>query len=485
MPSYGFIAEHPRPTAVPMVELAFSIGRLSVALLLVGLNGFFVAAEFAFVRVRATSVDQLVAEGRPGAGALEAVMSDLDNYLAVTQLGITLASLGLGWAGEPAIAALIEPALGSVLPASAVHLVAVGIGFGIITFLHVVFGELAPKTFAIARTERLSLFLAPPMRLCYYLFYPGIVVFNGAANGFTGLLGVEPASESDETLGEAEIRRVLARSGEAGDVDPAEVAMIDRVFELDDIAVRQVMVPRPDVVSLPADATLAAIREAVFESGHTRYPVVEADDPNQIVGFLDVKDVLRAGEDATQASEDTMRADEDTMRAGEEAPDGTTTTPSTTAGDLAREIHVVPETTAIGDLLVQFKNDRQQMAAVVDEWGAFEGIVTVEDVVEAVVGDLSDAFDVAAREPAIHREGAAVDVDGAVTITTLNDTLGLSVDETGVDTVGGLVLSRLDRVAEPGDSVDIAGHTAEVTAVDGARISTVRIHDPTDEPAEE
>ncbi|KPN31980.1 putative Mg2+ and Co2+ transporter CorB [Halolamina pelagica] len=184
-----------------MVDLALSLGRLALALFLVVLNGFFVAAEFAFVRVRATSVEQLADEGRAGAGALQDVMTDLDNYLAVTQLGITLASLGLGWAGEPAIASLLEPVLGSVLPPALVHLVAIAIGFSIITFLHVVFGELAPKTFAIARTERLSLLLAPPMKLFYLLFYPGIVVFNGAANAFTSGLGVPPASESDETLG--------------------------------------------------------------------------------------------------------------------------------------------------------------------------------------------------------------------------------------------------------------------------------------------
>ena len=434
-----------------MVEVALSVGRLLVALFLVGLNGFFVAAEFAFVRVRATSVEQLVEEGRAGAGALQDVMGDLDNYLAVTQLGITLASLGLGWAGEPAIASLLEPVLGSVLPPATVHLVAVGVGFAIITFLHVVFGELAPKTFAIARTERLSLLLAPPMKLCYYLFYPGIVVFNGAANAFTNLLGVEPASESDETLGEREIRRVLARSGEAGDVDVGEVAMIERVFELDDTPVRQVMVPLPDVVSIPADASLPAVRETVFEAEHTRYPVVEADDPTQVVGVLDVKDLLRASED----------------------PDAD----ATTAGDLAREILVVPETTTINDLLLQFQADSQQMAAVIDEWGAFEGIATVEDVVEAVVGDLRDRFD-AAEGPSIRQRGdGGFDIDGDVAISAANDALDAEFEHDAVETVGGLVLSRLDRAPELGDSVELDGYVAEVTSVDGTRISTVRIHE--------
>ena len=438
-----------------MVDLGPSLLRLLFALFLVVLNGFFVAAEFAFVRVRATSVEQLVEEGRSGAGSLQDVMTDLDNYLAVTQLGITLASLGLGWAGEPAIASLLEPLLESVLPASLIHLVAIAVGFSIITFLHVVFGELAPKTFAIAQTERFSLYLAPPMKLFYYLFYPGIVVFNGAANAFTSLLGVPPASESDETLGEREIRRVLARAGEAGDVDAAEVAMIDRVFELDDTSVREVMAPLPDVVSVPADATLVELRETVFESGHTRYPVVEADDPTQVVGFVDVKDVLRASEEADAET--------------------------TTAGDIAREILVVPETTAINDLLLQFRGEHQQMAAVIDEWGSLEGIATVEDVVEAVVGDLRDEFDTDEREPSVHqRSDGGFDADGSVPLSAVNDVLDLALDHEAVETVGGFVLSRLDRAPEPGDSIDVPRHTIEVTGVDGTRISTVRIYERDD-----
>ncbi|WP_353634093.1 hemolysin family protein [Halobacterium sp. NMX12-1] len=438
-----------------MAELGISVAKFLFALFLVVLNGFFVAAEFAFVRVRATSVEQLAEEGRAGAGALQDVMTDLDNYLAVTQLGITLASLGLGWAGEPAVAALIEPVLGSLLPATLVHLVAVAIGFSVITFLHVVFGELAPKTFAIAQTERFSLYLAPPMKFFYYLFYPGIVVFNGAANRFTHMLGVPPASESDETLGEREIRRVLAQSGEEGDVDVAEVAMIERVFELDDTAVREVMVPQPDVVSVPADATLSDLRETVFEAGHTRYPVVEADDPTQVIGFVDVKDVLRASE----------------------RDDGTT------AGDIARDVLVVPETTTINDLLVQFRSEHQQMAAVIDEWGAFEGIATVEDVVEAVVGDLRDGFDVDDREPSIRRrEDGSYDIDGGVSLADVNDVLGAEFEHAAVETVAGLVLDRLDRGPEVGDSVAVDGYEFEVTSVEGSRIATLRISEPdTDE----
>jgi CBS domain containing-hemolysin-like protein len=438
----------------PMVNVALSVGQLAIALFLVVLNGFFVAAEFAFVRIRGTSVDQLAENGRTGAGSLQTVMGNLDNYLAVTQLGITLASLGLGWVGEPAVASLLEPVLAPLLPASLIHLVAFAVGFSIITFLHVVFGELAPKTLAIARTQTLSLALAPPMIFFYYLFYPGIIVFNGTANAFTSLLGVPAATEADETLGEGEIRRVLAQSGEEGEIDTTEVAMIERVFDLDDTVVREVMVPRPDVVSVSTDATLSDLRETVFEAGHTRYPVLDADDSDQVVGFVDVKDVLRASEDGDAA----------------------------TASDIARDIVVVPETTTISDLLIQFREDRQQMAAVIDEWGSFEGIATVEDVVEAVVGDLRDDFDVDEREHSIHeRDDGEYDVDGGVPIVTVNDTLDTDFESDEVGTIGGLVLSRLDRAPTVGDSVEIAGCVLEVTGIDGTRISTVRIREG-DEP---
>ncbi|MFW6436185.1 MAG: hemolysin family protein [Halococcoides sp.] len=422
-----------------MVDLVFATGRLLIALVLVALNGFFVASEFALVRVRSTSVEQLVAEGATGSGALAGIMENLDNYLAVTQLGITLASLGLGWAGEPAIASLLEPIIGSIVPSSLVHLLSFAIAFGTITFLHVVFGELAPKTVAIAEAERLSLLVAPPLTLCYLLFYPGIVVFNGTANLFTSLIGIPPASETDESLEERELRRVLARSGEAGHVDAGEVKMIERVFDLDEVDVRSIMVPRPDVTALAPDDSIDEVRSIVEETGHTRYPVVDGED---VLGFVDAKDLLTADPGTVE--------------------------------ELIREMPVVGETTTVRELLIAFRDRNQQVAAVVDEWGGFDGWVTVEDAVEAIVGDIFDQFDDA--EPTIRTGEDATVVDGGVPLSVLDSELGIAIDAPQITTVGGLVLDRLEAPPAVGDRIPLDDREIEVIEVDGVRVSTVRIH---------
>jgi len=429
-----------------MVNLVFSTGQLLLALFLVVLNGFFVASEFALVRIRSTAVDRLVEAGRPGSAALRTAVDNLDDYLATTQLGITIASLGLGWVGEPAVAALIEPVLEPVLPAGTLHLVAFALGFGIITFLHVVFGELAPKTIAIQRAERLALLVAPPMRVFYYLFVPGIVVFNGTANGFTKLLGIEPASETEETLGEEELLMILARSGRQGRIDRDEVEMIERVFDLDDVTARTVLIPRPDVMSVEPDTTLPAIRDLVNEEGHTRYPVIDEED--RIHGFVDVKDVLASVDDREWES--------------------------TTAGEVARDLTVVPETVAVDELLARLQEEQNQMAAVIDEWGAVEGIVTIEDLVEELVGEIHDEFDAPESVPSITRiADGSYAIDGGVPISRVNDDLDVAFDSGSTETIAGLVLDQLGRAPEVGDRVETGGFVLEVTDVDGTRISQV------------
>ena len=436
-----------------MADIASALPRIALALFLVFLNGFFVAAEFAFVRLRSASVETLVSEGGRSAAIVGEATSNLDDYLAVSQLGITISSLGLGWIGEPAVAVLVDPLLESFLPPSAVHAASVAVGFGIITFLHVVYGELAPKTLAIQRAKQIALIVAIPMKAFYYLFVPGIVVFNGTANLSTRLVGVSPASETDEIHTEGEILSILSEAGEAGEVDAEEVEMIERVFSLDDTAVREIMKPRPDVTSIPADTPLSDLRSMAVRAEYTRYPVVDGES-EEVIGYVDVKDILRTSESIDEATE------------------------TVTARDLARDVVVVPETLRVDELLAEFQSEQRQMAVVIDEWGAFEGLVTVEDVVEEVVGDIRDQFDLREPDPSIEAlDDGGYAVDGSVSLGEVNETLDASLESDEVETVGGFVLSRLGRAPELGDSVEADGYLLRVDAVDGARVTAVVVRE--------
>ncbi|WP_254523943.1 hemolysin family protein [Natrinema caseinilyticum] len=446
-----------------MVDLAFSVGRLLFAFFLVFLNGFFVAAEFAYVRIRSTQIESLVEEGRSSAKLVQEAEENLDDYLATTQLGITIASLGLGWVGEPAIAALLEPVLGSVLPAGSIHLVSIAIGFSVITFLHVVFGELAPKTLAIADAERIALLVAAPMKFFYYVFIPGIVVFNGTANFFTRLIGVEPASERDESHSEEEILRIVSRSGEQGAVDMAEAEMVEAIFDLSETVAREVMVPRPDVVTVSADMPLAELRTVASSGSYTRFPVVDEEADEPVVGFVHAKDVLHAIETADRAAEPSN---------GEP-----------TAHDLARDVLYVPETRRIDEILAEFRRRNVQLAVVIDEWGAFEGILTIEDIIEQVVGEIQDEFDIAELEPSIDELATGrYGMDGGVSLAGVNETLETNFESQAFDTIGGLVLSRLGRAPEVGDSIEADGYELTVDDVDGTRISRVVVAEVAPEP---
>ncbi len=434
-----------------MVDL-ISVGGLLLAFFLVIMNGVFVAAEFAFVKIRPTQVNTLVEQGKPGARLVQEAIQNLDDYLAVSQLGITLSSLGLGWIGEPAVAALIEPVLGEIFPAGTIHLVAFALGFGFITFLHVVFGELAPKTFAIQEAERIAFLVAPLMKFFYYAFVPGIIVFNGTANYFTRLVGVSPASEGEETHTEEEIRMILTRSEETGHIDLDEVEMIEGVFELGDTVAREVMTPRPDVETVPASMPLPELRSVIANGAYTRYLVLD-EGGERPLGFVHAKDLLRAS--------DTGLGEDDTL----------------TARDLAREVLVVPETRRIDEILAEFRTaESGQIAVVIDEWGVLEGIVTIEDILEELVGEIRDEFDTVAQEPVMEqRDDGTYVVSGGVPIHEVNARLDTAFESDEVETIGGLVFSRLGRVPETGDQIEQEGYVLRVDAVEDTRVERLVI----------
>jgi CBS domain containing-hemolysin-like protein len=420
-----------------------------LALFLVALNGLFVAAEFGLVKIRSTQVDGLVREGRRSSGLLKKATDKLDAYLSVCQLGITISSLGLGALGEPAIASLLEPVLAAAgFSEALIHTIAFAVGFGIITFLHVVFGELAPKSVAIARAEGTSLFVAPFMRFFYFLFYPGVVVFNGVANAVVRLFGVPPASESEEEHSEEELRLIISRSTDQGVLNTGEQHMLEGVFELEDTPAREVMVPRPDVVSLPAGMPLRELFSVIASGEHTRYPVHEEGSPDRIVGAVHAKDVMRAVEDGGG-----LRAE---VRAEE----------------VMREVLTVPENRRVDDVLQDLKGHRLHMAIVIDEWGSFEGIITVEDIVEEIVGEIRDEFD--EEDPAVREnQDGSYSMGGGTPIEEANKALNSSFDSGDFSTVGGLVFGHLGHAPKAGDEVRLNGHVLRVEEVVGSRVTRV------------
>ena len=433
-----------------MNGLALDGLMLLLALFLVALNGLFVAAEFALVKIRATQVDRLVREGKTSSGLVEEATNKLDAYLSVSQLGITISSLGLGWIGEPAFAHFLEPLLEPLgVPEGSIHIIAFAAAFGTITFLHVVFGELAPKSVAIARAEATALFVAPFMRAFYYVFWPGIVVFNGTANAVVRLFGIPAASEAEETHSEEELRIIIEQSTRQGVLNTDEEHMLEAVFELEDTRAREIMVPRPDVVALPADTSLQDLILATAGK-HTRYPVFEGTSPDRVVGMVHVKDVLEAIKE-TRSLEANV-----------------------SARDIMRDVLIVPENRRVDELLKDLQKQGLQMAAVIDEWGSFEGIVTMEDIVEEIVGEIRDEFD--EEEPHVERlEDGAYSVDGRISIGEVNEVVGSDFESEDFDTVGGLVLGQLGRAPEVGDEVCLHGYLLRVEEVDGPRVARVRV----------
>jgi CBS domain containing-hemolysin-like protein len=421
--------------------------NLLAALVLVGLNAFFVAAEFALVRVRESRIVQLEQEGSARAGVVRETLRDLDSNLSVCQVGITVASLALGWVGEPAVSHLIEPILGNIGVASdrVVTVVSVAIGFGVITYAHLVFGEQAPKYYSIQRAERVSLWISRPLNLFRLVLRPVVWVVNASTNFILTPWGIRLGEEM-EAHSEEELRIMISSSTASGVLDPEEREYLNNVFDFGDRVAREIMVPRPDIEALPSDAALAELAEKAAFGRYTRYPVYEGDLDN-ILGAVHVKDLFRA------AGEDPENFD---------------------IREVIRECLVVPETKRIEEILREFQTRKLQMAIVIDEWGSVEGLITIEDVLEEIVGEIQDEFD--EGEAAIERiSDNLFAVDGRIPITEVNEHFNLDLPHEDFDTIGGYVLGSLGRPPEAGDSVEADGATLHVKSVDGQRVSMLTL----------
>jgi putative hemolysin len=423
--------------------------RLLAVLALVLANGFFVAAEFSLISVRKTRIDQLLAEGSRMARPVRRALDNPDQFIAATQLGITMASLGLGWIGEPALASLIEPAL-SALPApvsaATSHTLAVAVAFVIITALHIVLGELAPKTVALQYPEKTSLLVAKPTELFLKMFSPFIRMLNGMGWAVVRLFGMKAASGHGLVHSEEELKMLVTASQEAGVLEEDEEQMLHRVFHFAEFTAAEMMVPRTEMAAVKADAPLSDVVDLVWRGRHTSLPVYrgELDD---IVGIMLVPDLVR-----TLASPP----------------------PHFNVAAIAREALTVPETMKADELLRQMRRQRTHQAIVIDEYGGTAGIVTFERVMERIVGELGGDFGTPASPIRQLPDGSA-EIDGLALVTDVNEQFGLEIDEETYTTIGGFMLGRLGRRPKLGDTVEVGVRTLRVEAVDGLRVSKVRI----------
>jgi len=431
-------------------SLAIDLLKLFAVVLLVLANGFFVAAEFSLVSVRRTRITELVAKGNTRANWVNKAIQNPDRVIAATQLGITLASLGLGWIGEPALAHLIEPVVNlfpQAIQSGISHSLSAGLAFAIITFLHVVVGELAPKSIALQNPEGTSLAIAQPTIWTEWLFKPFIWVLNGTGNTLLRLIGIQPASGHELVHSVEELKMLVTASAEGGVVQEEESEMLHAIFDLGNLLVRQVMIPRTEIIGVEADAPLDEIIKLATQSAYTKLPVYE-DNLDQILGVVHVKDLLRMLQ-SPDCEDCTARA-------------------------LAREAIFVPETISISILLHQFREDRQHIAIVLDEYGGTAGLVTLEDLLEEIVGEVSDPFDKITPEIQLLPDGTAL-IDGLALIEEVNQELGLDLQDPDYDTIAGYALGKLGRIPRQGDVIEAEGIRLKVDGMDGLRIARLQL----------
>ncbi len=419
---------------------------IGIALLLVLANGFFVTAEFAIVKVRATRVAELAQRGIRKARVASRVIDHMDEYLSATQLGITLASLGLGWIGKPAFAELLVPLLDAAGIASevVVQSASVSLAFALITVLHIVVGEVAPKSIAIQRPEASVLWVAPPMVLFYRCFYLPIWALNVMSNALLRLVGLRAATEKELAHTEEEIRMILESSQTGGVLSPEERAIMDRVIGVAERTVKEILVPRHKMVTLESSLTAAEALGVAVESGHRRFPVQERD-PNHIIGLVDLRALLAARD-----------------------------RPDTQVRDLVREMHVVPETKSALELLAELQERRAQMALVVDEYGSTVGLATIEDVLEELVGEIYDEHE--PGQPVRRLRDGSYMVEGSTTVRDLASRYHLPIAESpAYETLAGFLLAQLQYLPKEGAMVVRDRLTFTVARMDGRRIAWVKV----------
>ncbi len=426
---------------------AFTIAwQLAVIALLVALNGFFVAAEFTIVKVRPSQLDELIAEGNRQARYAKKLVDHMDVSLSVTQLGITLVSLGLGWVGEPYLAKMIRPGLAAVgITGAAVDTIAFTTAFTLITAAHIILGELAPKNISIVKPLPVLLGISLPLLLFQRLTYPFVWLLNHVANHTVKFFGYELETETQDVHSEDEIRILMAESRKHGYIGKTEYDFVDNVFDLSDKEARDIMTPRTDMVCLFLENGTEKNIHIALEHHLTRYPLCR-EDKDDIIGFIHIKDLLTP---LCQSREPDLK-------------------------QLARRVLVVPETMAVSRLLKTMQQRRSQLAIVVDEYGGTAGMATIEDVVEEIVGEIQDEFD--QERPPVERRGPRVfSVDGRLLIEEVNDILETNLEADYIDTIGGWLYAQVEAPPQVGQGASVGSDSFFVEEIERVRITRVLV----------
>lgn len=383
--------------------------NLVLVVILIALTAFFVAVEFAIVRVRGSRVDQLIAEGQKNALAVKQVTTNLDGFLSACQLGITITALGLGWLGEPTVEKILHPVFSSLqVPEALGSALSFIIAFVVITYLHVVVGELAPKTMAIRKSEEIALITAKPLIMFTKLMHPFIWALNGSANQLVRLFGIKPASEHEEAHSEEELQIIINESFESGKINQSEYGYVNRIFAFDNLLAKEIMVPRTDMVCLYTDKTRQENLEIIKEQQYTRFPVVEGSKDN-VIGIINTKQFFLAYEG----------------------------NPNLEVATLLQPVMAVSEVTPVNELLKKMQQEGTHIAILIDEYGGTAGLVTIEDILEEIVGEIRDEFDKEEEEPIVQLSETHVIAQGTVTVNQINDVLLTDLSTEEVDTIGG------------------------------------------------
>ena len=426
---------------------AHSMTALIAVIVLLGVNGFFVLAEFALVRIRKTRLEELAQRGDKRASLALKMVARLDSYLSAVQLGVTLASLGLGWLGEPAVASFIEPLVFQYFPGATIMLrtVSLLLSFSVVTFVTVVLGELIPKNIAMQKTESVLLWSVWPLYIFHQLGWPVITLFDRSARILLNLMGIEPAKDTDMAHSEEELRMIVSASRRGGVLDQMESELIDNVFDFADRMAREIMIPRRDMVCLFVDDPYEDNLRIVMETAHTRYPLCRGDK-DHVLGMVHIRDLMNYNGTRHENPELTS---------------------------VMREVLMVPEGMSVAKLLQLMRHKRIHLSVVVDEYGGTAGLVALEDVIEEIVGNIQDEHD-KPMEPEIQRmPDGSFQFDGGVVLDDVLKLLNIPLDEHEEDTVGGYIFGLLGRQPAKGDMVEIGEYQFKVLKTDGFRILRV------------